>query len=117
MPDTERETAKQAHALITKFQRIYKTQGKGQRTFNRYAAKWGMIDAITDLGVERASELIEYYFRTTREVYTIEDFYRSYDKLDMGEKAARQDATRRATIREATAKLVREREQSVKNPQ
>lgn len=117
MPLNERETAKQAHALITKFQRLYKTQGRGQRTFNRYAAKWGMIDAITDLGIERASELIDYYFKTTRSIYTIEDFYKSYDKLDMNEKLARQDAARRATIRAATEKLVREQQPSIKNPQ
>lgn len=117
MNQSERETAKQAHVLISRFQRLYKEQGRGQRTFNRYAAKWGMMDLLEDLGIDRAAELIDYYFKTDREKYTIEDFYRNYDKLDEALKLARQDAERRAKLRAQTAELVREREQSTRKPQ
>lgn len=117
MSQNERATAKQAHTLISVFQKEYKAHGQGTRTFNRYKAKWGFMDVIDDLGMDRAKELIEYYFRTTRSKYSPEDFFYNYDKLDEQAKLALQDAEHRAKLRRQTAELVREREQSTRKQQ
>jgi hypothetical protein len=81
--------------------------GKKQTTFNRYSAKYGMVDVIDSIGMDRASELLDYYF-TTNNDHSIEFFYRNFDKIDNNEKLTRRERARRARLRRETEQRVRE---------
>jgi hypothetical protein len=104
---SDKTKIQQAHTLISKYQRLYRLYGKKQTTFNRYSAKYGMIDVIDSIGVDRASELLDYYF-TTNNDHSIEFFYKNFDKIDNNEKLTRRERARRAKIRRETEQRVRE---------
>jgi len=98
---------RESHILLTKYVSAY-TRVHGEKPrFNRYSAKWGMIDVIDSVGVERAEELINYYFHTGSD-HSIEFFYRNYDKLDRSLSQISEDRRRRAIIMESTRQRVEE---------
>lgn len=103
---SDREKAKRAHVLISKYQRLYRQYGTKPITFNRYSAKWGMMDVIDSIGVDRASELLDYYFTTDND-HSIEFFYKNFDRLDANEKRTRLERIRRAKIRKETEQRVK----------
>ena len=106
----DKEKARQAHILITKYTSLFKEKHGRTPTINRYSAKWGMMDVIDSVGVERAHEILEYYFHTTHQKHDIEFFYKNFDKIEAHLLVVRQDRARRARIMADTAKRVREAE-------
>ena len=107
---SDRQKAKQAHVLLSRYERLYRQHGKQRRiTFNRYSAKWGMMDVIDSVGVDRAAELLDFYFTTDND-HTIEFFYKNFDKLDRNEWRLREDRERRAKLRRETEQRIRETE-------
>jgi hypothetical protein len=69
-----------------------------------------MLDVIDSVGYDRAKELIEYYF-TCEADHTPENFMSSFDRLETIMVQSRQDAERRARLREETRRRVEELEQ------
>lgn len=106
---SDKQKAKQAHVLLSKYQRLYKQHGTRRITFNRYSAKWGMMDVIDSVGMERASELLDFYFTLDND-HTIEFFYKNFDKMDVNEHRQREDRQRRARLRLETEARIRETE-------
>lgn len=105
---SDRQKAKQAHALLSRYERLYRENQSRRITFNRYAAKWGMMDVIDSVGVDRAAELLDYFFTTKGEDKSIEYFYRNFDKMDNNERLQREDRQRRAELRRQTEQRIRE---------
>ncbi|MGA1256624.1 MAG: hypothetical protein ACO3YX_06370, partial [Candidatus Nanopelagicaceae bacterium] len=68
--------------------------------------KWAMQDVIDSVGYDRARELIEYYFKTSKNGHPLNFFFYNFDRIDQVESDARRDKANRAMLREQTKKLV-----------
>jgi hypothetical protein len=75
---------------------------------NRYREKWGFQDMITDLGYDRAKEIVEYYFRTSKPGHPVAFLLNNYDKINRYYEEKQDDDEKRRKLREATAARVRE---------
>jgi hypothetical protein len=106
----EKQTAKDAQALIYLYIKFYKQRYRKAPTFNRYTAKWALCDVLDDLGFPESSKLMEYYVLETFGDHKIEDFYRSYDRIAAAHKVVCADRLRRARLAEATERRVKEAE-------
>lgn len=99
---------KQANALITLYVNLYNDKyGRGPQV-NRYREKWGFLSMIEDLGYQRAQEVVTYYFNTGRVGHPVQQLLFNYDKLDKVMREIADDEAKRAEIRAATEKRVRE---------
>lgn len=94
--------AQKANILISYFRTQHNKVLSSDVNINRHTAKWGIQDAITDLGEERVRDLIDYYFKTTRIKHDIDGFLRIYDQLNVMFENQKEDEIRRAQIRERT---------------
>jgi hypothetical protein len=102
-------TTQQTHALISLFLKKYKDKyGKEPLRFNRYRDKWGFQSMAEDLGVDRAKEVIEYYFDTNKMGHPTSYLMNNYDKINerMIEKA--EDVIKRKQLMQESAKRVAE---------
>jgi hypothetical protein len=104
---SDKEKVRQSHILLSKYDRLYQQRHNARKVFNRYSAKWGMLDVIESLGYERTDQLLEYFFSTPSD-HALETFYKTYDKLDANEKMISADRSRRAKIRRETQMRVME---------
>lgn len=100
---------KQANALITLFVRLWKEKyPKSEPQINRYREKWGFQSMVEDLGYSRAQEVVEYYFKTGRVGHPVQQLLFNYDKLHKVMTEIAEDEAKRAELRAATEKRVRE---------
>jgi hypothetical protein len=99
-------TQKQAHAVISYYQKLFKKKYGYAPKINRYVEKWGMIDTIDDNGYEGTMELLDYYFTTGAEGHTLSNFYRTAHLLTASKMDAERDAERRRQILEETKQRV-----------
>lgn len=65
-----------------------------------------MQDVIDSVGYDRAKELIEYYFKTSKSGHPLNFFFYNFDKLDQLQSEIEKDKANRARLREETKKLV-----------
>ena len=76
-------TSKQVHTLITQFLNNFDNRyGKKPMNFNRNRDKWGFQSMIEDLGMDRAKEVIDYYFTTNRYGHPSSYLLLNYDKVN-----------------------------------
>lgn len=102
-------TTQQTHALISLFLKGYKKRyGKDPVNFNRFRDKWGFQDMAEDLGLDRAKEVIEYYFETGKVGHPISYLLREYDKINQRMIEREQDVINRKKLMEESAKRVEE---------
>jgi TPP-dependent 2-oxoacid decarboxylase len=104
---SDKERSKNIHTLFWVYDKGYQAKHGSKQRYNKYMLKWGMADVLDDLGVERAAEVIEYYFKTGTQ-HSLEFFFKNYDKLDFAEVQISADRKRRATILEETRRRVEE---------
>lgn len=103
--------AKYAHALLNNYMSLYKERYGKVPTINKYREKWAMQDVADSIGYERAKEVLEYYFKTSKQGHPLQWFYYNFDKLDEVMKATEEDNIRREKIRQQTKAMV-EREEN-----
>jgi hypothetical protein len=65
-----------------------------------------MQDVIESVGYDRARELLEYYFRVTKQGHPLQWFFYNFDRLDDMLLQSEEDTQRRRKLREATKKMV-----------
>jgi hypothetical protein len=65
-----------------------------------------MQDVIESVGYDRARELLEYYFRVTKQGHPLQWFFYNFDRLDDMLLQSEEDMQRRRKLREATKKMV-----------
>lgn len=106
MPQTAIQ--RQGNALVTQFVNNYTDKYSTRPELNRYREKWGFQDMIEDLGYDRAREIVDYYFRTSKPGHPVQFLLNNYDKINAfyAEKLA--DEKKREQIRRDTAERVRE---------
>jgi hypothetical protein len=102
-------TTQQTHALVTLYLKKYKEKyGKDPLRFNRYRDKWGFQSMAEDLGIDRAKEVIEYYFETGRMGHPTSYLINNYDKINERMIERAEDVINRKKLMEASAKRVEE---------
>lgn len=100
------EKSKEPYILISFYETLYfQKYGKKPR-LNKFREKWAMQDVIDSVGYERAKELIEYYFKTSKSGHPLNFFFYNFDKLDQLQSEIEKDKANRARLREETKKLV-----------
>ena len=67
-----------------------------------------MQDVIDSVGYDRAKELIEYYFLTSKENHPLQFFYYNFDRIDQLKKEIDKDKLNRTNLLRVTKDLVEE---------
>ena len=65
-----------------------------------------MQDVIDSVGMDRAKELLVYYFKTTKSGHPLSFFFYNFDKLDYLKTEREKDAMHRKLLLQATKELV-----------
>lgn len=103
------ERVKYGNALVTHYLKLWKEKYPGvQKTFNRYAMKWPMMDVVDSVGFERGKELLTYYFRTSHSGHDFQWFIYNFDKLERAMLDRVEDEEKKARMRAETAARVAE---------
>ena len=98
--------SKEPYILIGLYETLYfQKYGKKPR-LNKFREKWAMQDVIDSVGYDRARELLEYYFKTSKNGHPLNFFFYNFDRIDQVESDMRRDKANRAMLREQTKKLV-----------
>ena len=107
---TKKDLVSEAGKILDYYILCYKTAHTKNPSTNRYRDKWGFVDVLTDVGSDRAKELLDFYFRIPRN-HDLKWFFLHYDELDESEKAIAKDRAEREAIRAQTRKRVELSEQ------
>lgn len=99
---------KQANALITLYIAEFKHKYNREPVTNRYRERWGFLSMIEDLGYERAREVVEYYFKTSRIGHPVNGLLQNYDRLHKILNEIAEDEANRERLRRETEERVRE---------
>lgn len=102
------DESKQSYTLLSLYEKLYSDKYNKKPRINKYKEKWAMGDVIESIGFDRAKELIEYYFRVTKQGHPIQWFFYNFDRLDDMLLQSEEDIRRRKKLREATRKMVEE---------
>jgi hypothetical protein len=100
------EKNKEPYVLIGLYEKLYFEKYNKKPRLNKFREKWAMQDVIDSVGYDRARELIEYYFKTSKNGHPLNFFFYNFDRIDQVESDARRDKANRAMLREQTKKLV-----------
>jgi hypothetical protein len=106
-----KDSAKLAHALVTKYTNLFELKYGRKPTMNRYREKWAMQDVIDSVGYDRAVEILDYYFQISKSGHPLAWFYNNFDKIDESMLKLQEDKNRRAKLLEQTKRMVEENEQ------
>jgi len=98
--------SKEPYVLITMYETLYFQKYNKKPRLNKFREKWAMQDVIDSVGYDRAKELLEYYFKTSKSGHPLNFFFYNFDRIDQVESEARRDKANRAMLREQTKKLV-----------
>jgi hypothetical protein len=103
---------KQANGLVTLYMKMFDERYGRKPQLNRYREKWGFQDMITDLGYDRAKEIVEYYFKTSKPGHPVAFLLNNYDKINGYYDEKKNDDEKRRKLRADTAARVREWEEA-----
>ena len=98
--------SKQPYALLSLYEKLYSDRYQKTARLNKFKEKWAMQDVIESVGYDRARELLEYYFRVTKQGHPLQWFFYNLDRLDDMLIQSEEDSRRRQKLREATKKMV-----------
>lgn len=101
--------SKQPYMLLSLYESLYSDRYNKSPRINKYKEKWAMQDVIESMGFDRSKELLEYYFKVTKQGHPLQWFFYNFDRLDDMLLQSEEDAQRRRKMREATKKMVEER--------
>jgi hypothetical protein len=97
---------KQPYVLLGLYEALYKERYNRKPRLNKFREKWAMQDVIDSVGYDRAVELLQYYFRTSKSGHPLSFFFYNFDKIDYLKNEIDRDKENRRILREATKKLV-----------
>jgi len=98
--------SKEPYILLTMYQNLYKDKYGRTVTINKFREKWAMQDVIDSVGFDRAKELLEYYFKLTKNGHPLQFFFYNFDKMDMLKLEIEKDKEKRRLLLEETKKMV-----------
>ena len=97
---------KEPYVLIGLYESLYKEKYGKKPRLNKFREKWAMQDVIDSVGYDRAKELLEYYFKTSKSGHPLTFFFYNFDKIDQLQAEIEKDKKNRERLREATKRLV-----------
>lgn len=97
---------KEPYILISLYENLYKDKYGKKPRINKFREKWAMQDVIDSVGYDRAKELLEYYFRTSKSGHPLSFFFYNFDRIDVIKTEIERDKANRNMLREQTKKLV-----------
>ena len=100
------EKSKEPYVLIGLYEKLYFEKYNKKPRLNKFREKWAMQDVIDSVGYDRARELIEYYFKTSKNGHPLNFFFYNFDRIDQVETEIQKDKANRVMLREQTKKLV-----------
>ncbi len=96
------------YALMDAYASLYELRLGRKSNLNRYREKWGFGDMIDSIGYDRALEVLKFYFDTQRNIYSTNDLFNTFDKLDTAIRVRDEDRARREALRKLTELRVQE---------
>ena len=97
---------KMPYVLIGLYENLYFEKYNKKPRINKFREKWAMQDVIDSVGVDKAKELLVYYFKTTKSGHPLSFFFYNFDKLDYLKTEREKDAKHRKLLLQATKELV-----------
>lgn len=97
---------KEPYILLTQYQNLYKEKYGVSPTINKFREKWAMQDVIDSIGFDRAREVLEYYFTTSKSRHPLQFFFYNFDRMENIMVELIKDKENRRILREATKRLV-----------
>jgi len=97
---------KEPYVLIGLYETLYSQKYGKKPRLNKFREKWAMQDVIDSVGYDRAKQLLEYYFKTSKNGHPLNFFFYNFDRIDQVESDMRRDKENRAMLREQTKRLV-----------
>jgi hypothetical protein len=73
---------------------------------NKFREKWAMQDVIDSVGLDRAKEIMMYYFTLPKGGHPLQFFFYNFDRLESALVDAERDKERRRLLLEQTKSLV-----------
>jgi len=98
--------SKEPYILIGLYETLYFQKYNKKPRLNKFREKWAMQDVIDSVGYDRAKELLEYYFKTSKSGHPLNFFFYNFDRIDQVQIDIQKDKANRAMLREQTKKLV-----------
>lgn len=94
------------YVLIGLYENLYLERYNKKPRINKFREKWAMQDVIDSVGMDKAKELLVYYFKTTKSGHPLSFFFYNFDKLDYLKTEREKDARHRKLLLQATKELV-----------
>lgn len=101
-----KQDSTQAYTLVSLYIALYKSKYNKQPMVNRYREKWAFQDVIDTVGFDRSKELLEYYFKCSKQGHPLNWFLYNFDRLDDSLVKSEQDTERRKSLRLNTKAMV-----------
>ena len=94
------------YVLIGLYENLYFEKYNKKPRINKFREKWAMQDVIDSVGMDKAKELLVYYFKTTKSGHPLSFFFYNFDKIDYLKTEREKDAKHRKLLLQATKELV-----------
>lgn len=98
--------SKEPYILISLYQNLYKEKYGKIVSINKFREKWAMQDVIDSVGFDRARDILEYYFKTSKSGHPLQFFYFNFDRIGHLMTEIEKDKDNRRILREATRQMV-----------
>jgi hypothetical protein len=98
--------SKEPYILISLYQNLYKEKYGKVVSINKFREKWAMQDVIDSVGFDRAKDILEYYFKTSKSGHPLQFFYFNFDRIGHLMTEIKKDKDNRRVLREATRQMV-----------
>ena len=99
---------KAPYILMTLYQSLYKEKYGRVPQLNKFREKWAMQDVIDSIGLDRAKELLIYYFSLPKSGHPLQFFFYNFDRIDSAVLEVEKDKERRRLLLQETKKMVEE---------
>jgi hypothetical protein len=97
---------KEPYVLIGLYENLYKEKYGRKPSMNKFREKWAMQDVIDSVGLDRAKDLMHYYFTLPKGGHPLQFFLYNFDRIDNAISEVEKDKERRRLLLEETKNMV-----------
>ncbi len=97
---------KEPYILISLYQSLYKQKYGSVPKINKFREKWAMQDVIDSVGIDRAKDILVYYFSLPKGGHPLQFFFYNFDRMDSAIEEGEKDKERRRLLLEETKHMV-----------
>jgi hypothetical protein len=97
---------KEPYILISLYQSLYKQRYGSVPKINKFREKWAMQDVIDSVGIDRAKDILVYYFSLPKGGHPLQFFFYNFDRMDSAIEEGKKDKERRRLLLEETKHMV-----------